>query len=82
MSEQQEAFQRDMRRAYDDHEHWEEILAPWIGVQRMIDVDGLREVVETLVSTTRTEAIIERSFFLSRPPKSVVVNVNIPKEKP
>jgi hypothetical protein len=79
MSEQQEAFERDMRRAYKDHEHWEEILAPWVGVQRVIEVNGM-EVIETLEMTTVTEAIIERSFFLPRLPKSIVVD--LPKEKP
>ena len=80
MSEQREAFWRDVHRAWKDLDHWDEILLPWIGVERPVEYAGATGV-EVLVSVA-TPGILELERRLVLPMPAEHITFHFEKEKP
>lgn len=81
MIEQREAFFLDLDRASDDLEHWAEILAPWIGVERSISYANGVTGVEVLVGTPEPGRLdFERRLVLPKPAEHITFH--FAKEEP
>lgn len=81
MSEQNEEFFRDLDRAFGDPEHWAEILAPWIGVERPIAYANGVTGVEVLVGAPEPGRLdFERHLVVPRPAEHITFH--FAKEEP